>query len=60
MTGPLIALSGKCPPEDVGGPPGYENFLEAIADPKHPEHVDIMEWNGMAQTSTQIPPMLMN
>ncbi len=41
-----IALSGKCPPEDVGGPPGYENFLEAIADPKHPEHEDIMEWYG--------------
>ncbi|PCJ42341.1 MAG: hypothetical protein COA81_05750 [Alphaproteobacteria bacterium] len=40
----LIALSGKCSPEDVGGPPGHENFLEAIADPKHPEHKDIMEW----------------
>ena len=42
----LIALSGKSPPEDVGGPHGYENFLEAIADPKHPEHEDIAEWYG--------------
>ena len=42
----LIALSGKCPPEDVGGPPGYENFLEVIGDPKHPEHEDITEWYG--------------
>lgn len=42
----LIALSGKCPPEDVGGPPGYENFLAAIADPKHPEYEDITEWYG--------------
>ncbi|PHZ86746.1 plasmid pRiA4b ORF-3 family protein [Paremcibacter congregatus] len=42
----LIALSGKCPPEDVGGPPGYEHFLEAIADPKHPEHKNIMAWYG--------------
>ena len=42
----LIALSGKCPPEDVGGPSGYENFLEAIADPKHPEYEDIMAWYG--------------
>jgi hypothetical protein len=35
-----------CPPEDVGGPGGYENFLEAIEDPKHPEHDDLLEWVG--------------
>jgi hypothetical protein len=35
-----------CPPEDVGGIPGYEGFLEAIHDPKHPEHDDYLDWVG--------------
>jgi hypothetical protein len=38
--------AGACPPEDVGGIPGYENFLEALGDPKHPEHSDLLEWSG--------------
>ncbi|NTW88313.1 MAG: plasmid pRiA4b ORF-3 family protein [Desulfobulbaceae bacterium] len=42
---PLL-LGGKraCPPEDVGGPYGYQEFLEAIADPEHEEHEAIQEW----------------
>ena len=36
----------RCPPEDVGGTPGYENFLDAIADPNHEEHVEVLEWYG--------------
>jgi len=35
-----------CPPEDCGGFPGYFNLLEAIADPKHPEHNEMVEWVG--------------
>ena len=31
----LVAAQGRCPPEDVGGPPGYPEFLAAIADPTH-------------------------
>jgi hypothetical protein len=27
-----------CPPEDVGGPAGYADFLAALADPDHPDH----------------------
>ena len=30
----------RAPPEDCGGTPGFEAFLDAIADPKHPEHDD--------------------
>ena len=43
-----ICLEGQrcCPPEDVGGPWGYEEFLEAIADPKHEEHESYIEWVG--------------
>ena len=37
-----------CPPEDVGGPWGYERFVEAISDPNHEEHEDMVEWAGGA------------
>ncbi len=36
----------RCPPEDVGGVPGYQNFLEAIADPDHEEHGELRQWYG--------------
>jgi hypothetical protein len=41
-------LAGKrsCPPEDVGGIYGYEDFLEAIGDPEHEEHDSFIEWAG--------------
>jgi hypothetical protein len=35
-----------CPPEDIGGPWGYAEFLEAIADPAHDRHEDFMDWSG--------------
>ncbi|WP_247985450.1 plasmid pRiA4b ORF-3 family protein [Bradyrhizobium sp. 186] len=31
----LLDAVGRCPPEDVGGPPGYADYLEAIGDPAH-------------------------
>ncbi len=37
-----------CPPEGVGGISGYENFLEAVGDPRHPEHGELLEWVGGA------------
>ncbi len=37
-----------CPPEDVGGAPGYIDFVHAIADPHHPEHQGMLEWCGGA------------
>ncbi len=34
------------PPEDCGGLPGFYALLDALADPKHPDHADAMEWAG--------------
>jgi hypothetical protein len=41
-------VSGRraCPPEDVGGSWGYDEFLVAMADPAHPEHEHYREWLG--------------
>jgi hypothetical protein len=44
----VLAGARACPPEDVGGPYGYIDFLEAIADPKHPEHDAMIDWVGSA------------
>jgi hypothetical protein len=35
-----------CPPEDVGGSPGYAEFVDAISDPAHEEHDGMLEWIG--------------
>lgn len=41
-----LAGRGACPPEDVGGPWGYDEFLSAIRDPGHEEHDELLEWVG--------------
>lgn len=41
-----LAGRGACPPEDVGGPWGYEEFLAAIRDPGHEQHDELLEWAG--------------
>ncbi len=42
----LIEASGRCPPEDVGGPWGYGEMLEALEDPGHERHAETLEWLG--------------
>ena len=43
-----VCLAGKnaCPPEDVGGVGGYMEFLEAIRNPVHEEHIAMWRWCG--------------
>jgi hypothetical protein len=42
----LIDATGRCPPEDVGGPWGYDEFLGILADPAHEEHAETKAWAG--------------
>jgi hypothetical protein len=43
-----VCLEGEraCPPENVGGAYGFEEYLEAVADPNHEAYDDCLEWNG--------------
>jgi hypothetical protein len=45
---PVACLGGAraCPPEDCGGPFGYEHLLDALRDPDDAEHEDVVEWLG--------------
>jgi hypothetical protein len=42
----LLSAKGRCPPEDIGGPWGYAEYLEAMADPNHERHAEMLEWCG--------------
>ena len=35
-----------CPPEDVGGVYGFADYVEAVTNPDHSEHDELLEWNG--------------
>jgi Plasmid pRiA4b ORF-3-like protein len=36
----------SCPPEDAGGIGGYTAYLDAMADPNHEKHEEMMMWRG--------------
>ncbi len=44
----LVEAQGACPPEDVGGPWGYAEFREALSDPAHERHAELVEEFGEA------------
>jgi hypothetical protein len=35
------------PPEDCGGIWGYAELVEIVADPRHPDHTERLEWLGL-------------
>lgn len=43
-----VCLHGQhaCPPEDCGGIGGYAEFLEAISNPAHERHEELLTWIG--------------
>lgn len=49
----IIEAGEACPPEDVGGPPGYLDFLVSWYDPAQPDHVETKAWGqGMGYTDS--------
>jgi hypothetical protein len=48
-----VCLTGKgaCPPEDCGGAWGYADLKEAIANPDHEEHEELLAWLGLDDPS---------
>ena len=50
-----LQATGKCPPEDVGGMRGYEEFLEVVNDPKHEDYKRYRRWAGIDQKSLYDP-----
>ena len=45
----LLAGKGACPPEDCGGPWGYEQLKMTLNDPKDPEYGRMKEWLGLSK-----------
>jgi hypothetical protein len=46
-----LAGKGACPPEDCGGARGYADLKEAIIDPAHDEHAELLNWLGIDDPS---------
>lgn len=40
---------GNQPPEDVGGPSGFERFCDAVNDPAHEEYEQYRTWAGLRE-----------
>ena len=38
--------AGTCPPEDLGGPHMYPEYIEAVSDPGHERYQDYKDWLG--------------
>ena len=41
-----VAGANAAPPDDCGGVPGYQDFVQTMADPAHPEHDHLKAWIG--------------
>lgn len=59
---PLICLEGAraCPPEDCGGPAGYEHLIDALANPDDEEHDELLAWVGDAFEPAEFDMALVN
>ena len=42
----VVKFKGDTPPEDCGGICGYYELMEALNDPKNPDHEEMKDWYG--------------
>jgi hypothetical protein len=50
-----VAGKGACPPEDCGGVWGYQDLRDALVDPAHERHEEMLEWLDL-QTAAEFDP----
>jgi hypothetical protein len=55
-----VAGARACPPEDCGGPWGYADFVDAVQNPKNPQHEDMVEWVGGDFDPEEFDPQAVN
>jgi hypothetical protein len=41
------AGANACPPDDCGGPPGYERLIKAVNNPVTAEDIELCQWLGL-------------
>jgi hypothetical protein len=46
-----VTGDGACPPDDCGGPWGYDRLKEVVANPDDEEHADMLDWLGLDSPS---------
>ena len=46
LTAQCLEGARACPPEDCGAPPGYDDLLRILRNPRHKEHKFMKEWLG--------------
>ena len=51
----LDAFEGRSPPEDSGGPGGYDHLLEVLADPDDPDHDHLSAWAELMGFRDPVP-----
>lgn len=42
----FVGGARRAPPEDVGGISGFEEFVEAMTKPRHPDRKEMLAWYG--------------
>ena len=52
-----LCVGGRraCPPEDCGGPGGYDRLRSILADPSHEGHDEKLAWLGLEQAGAFDP-----
>jgi hypothetical protein len=52
VTPHVVGGARACPPEDCGGPGGYQHLLDVLANPADDEHAALLDWIGATTIRT--------